>query len=160
MTMPLPIASSVIEFINHEADLLDNKEYREWLGLWHHEGLYIVPVDVHETDFANTLNFAYDDAEMRELRVARLLSGESVSSLALDRTVRQVSRFRVLEENDERIRLRYAMTLNEVRAGRLLICPGEVELELVRQADGLKILRKVVRLLHASSHLPTVAFIF
>ena len=160
MTYPIPATASVVDFINLEADLLDHKSYSEWLQLWTKSGLYIVPVDIHAVDFANTLNFAYDDDEMRQLRVTRLQSGESMSSLALDKTVRQVSRIRVLEENDQRLRVRCAMTLHEVRAGTLLTYPGDVEFELVKHPDGLKIDKKIVRLLHAASHLATVAFIF
>lgn len=160
MTSKNTVPANVIDFINLEADLLDHKSYEDWLQLWTDDGLYIVPVDTEETDFANTLNFAYDDAEMRRLRTARLMGGESLSSAALQKTVRSVSRFRLLEETETTVRVRCAMTLNEVRAGRLLTYPGDVEFELVKGAENLRISKKIVRLLHASSHLATVAFIF
>lgn len=154
------VPANVVDFINLEADLLDHKDYDDWLKLWTSEGLYIVPVDTQETDFVNTLNFAYDDDAMRQLRVARLQGGESVSSVALDKTVRVMSRFRVLEETETLVRVRCAMILNEIRTDKLLSYPGDVEYELRKQPEGLKIEKKVVRLLHAASHLATVAFIF
>lgn len=160
MTSNNTVPASVIDFINLEADLLDHKSYQDWLQLWTDDGLYIVPVDTEASDFANTVNFAHDDAEMRRLRTARLLGGESLSSVALDKTVRSVSRFRLLEETETSVRVRCAMVLNEVRAGRLLIYPGDVEFELVKDAQGFRIRKKIVRLLHAASHLATVAFIF
>lgn len=153
-------SNQVIAFVSMEADMLDHKEYREWLQLWMPDGHYVVPIDVDETDFANTLNFAYDDAAMRELRVMRLLNGESVSSMALDRTVRSVSRFRILEESDTTVKARCAMFLSEIRHGTTLTYPADVEYLLVKEGGSFKIQQKTVRLLNAGSHLRTVAFIF
>ncbi len=160
MTLNNKVVANVVDFINLEADLLDHKNYEEWLQMWTDDGVYIVPIDTQATDFENTVNFAYDDAEMRRLRVARLLGGESISSVALDKTVRSVSRFRLLEESETMVRVRCAMILTEVRTGNLLTYPGDVEYILLKQAEGLKIQKKVVRLLHAASRLATVAFIF
>lgn len=61
-----PILNAAIQFINLEADLLDQGEFREWLALWRAEGMYIIPIDQKTTDFANVLNYAYDNHEMRE----------------------------------------------------------------------------------------------
>ncbi len=61
-----PILNAAIQFINPEADLLDQGEFREWLALWRAEGMYIIPIDQQTTDFANVLNYAYDNHEMRE----------------------------------------------------------------------------------------------
>lgn len=160
MTLNNTVTANVVDFINLEADLLDHKSYEEWLQMWTDDGVYIVPVNTQETDFENTVNFAYDDAEMRRLRVARLLGGESISSVALDKTVRSVSRFRLLEESESMVKVRCAMILTEVRTGNLLTYPGDVEYVLLKHAEGLKIQKKVVRLLHAASRLTTVAFIF
>ncbi len=149
-----------IDFINSEADLLDHKAYADWLGLWERDGIYVVPVDIHESDFANTLNFAYDDHAMREMRVARLESGESVSGEAQEGTVRSLSRFRLLEESDQEIRLRCAMFLSEVRLAKPLLYPANVEYRLTKTPAGLRLHTKVVRLINAGHHLNTVAFIF
>lgn len=149
-----------IDFINREADLLDHKAYAEWLGLWERDGTYVVPVDIHATDFANTLNFAYDDHAMREMRVARLKNGESVSSEAQEGTVRSLSRFRLLDEDEASIHLRCAMFLSEVRLAKPLLYPANVEYRLTKTAEGLRLHTKVVRLINAGHHLNTVAFIF
>lgn len=154
------LLTQVIEFIGYEADLLDHKNYREWLSLWTDTGLYIVPADLKETDYLNTLNLALDDAEMRELRVQRLENGESVSAISVGSTVRMVSRVRILEADDNRVVVRCAMTLNELRHGKLVTYPGNVEYILKPEAEGFKIEQKVVKLLHADGFLRTVSFIF
>lgn len=154
------LLAQVTEFIGYEADLLDHKGYQEWLSLWTEEGLYIVPADLKETDYLNTLNLALDDAEMRRMRVARLENGESVSALSVGDTVRMMSRVRILEAGDEVVIARCAMTLNELRHGKLVSYPANVEYILRRGGDGFRMEQKVVKLLHADGFLRTVSFIF
>ncbi|MBR9884279.1 MAG: hypothetical protein GYB21_11750 [Oceanospirillales bacterium] len=154
------LLAQVTEFISYEADLLDHKSYQEWLSLWTDSGLYIVPTDLDETDYLNTLNLALDDADMRRMRVARLENGESVSAMSVGSTVRMVSRVRILEAGDDLVIARCAMTLNELRHGKLVTYPANVEYTLKPGADGFKLEQKVVKLLHADGFLRTVSFIF
>ncbi|MCM2320130.1 MAG: hypothetical protein NDI93_12530 [Pseudomonas sp.] len=154
------LLAQVTEFIGYEADLLDHKGYQEWLSLWTEEGLYIVPADLKATDYLNTLNLALDDADMRRMRVARLENGESVSALSVGDTVRMMSRVRILEAGDEVVIARCAMTLNELRHGKLVSYPANVEYILRRAGDGFRMEQKVVKLLHADGFLRTVSFIF
>ncbi len=154
------LLNRVCEFIWCEADLLDHKGYDEWLSLWSESGLYIVPTDLNETDYLNALNLALDDAEMRSMRVARLKNGESVSANSVGYTVRMMSRVRVLEASEELVTVRCAMTLNELRHGKLVTYPGNVEYQLKPVDGGFLIERKVVKLLHAEGFLRTVSFIF
>ncbi len=150
----------VSEFIGYEADLLDHKNYQEWLDLWSETGLYIIPADLKETDYLNTLNLAMDDVNMRRMRVARLESGDSVSAISVGDTVRMMSRVRILEATDNLVVVRCAMTLNELRHGVLVTYPANIEYTLKPNAEGFKIEQKVVKLLHADGFLRTVSFIF
>ena len=154
------LLTKVTEFISYEADLLDHKSYQEWLALWAPKGLYIVPTDLNETDYLGTLNLALDDADMRRMRVARLENGESVSANSVGSTVRMVSRVRILEAGDEMVMVRCAQTLNELRHGKLVTYPANVEFTLRVSGDSYQIEQKVVKLLHADGFLRTVSFIF
>ncbi|SEG81599.1 MULTISPECIES: aromatic-ring-hydroxylating dioxygenase subunit beta [Marinobacterium] len=154
------LLAQVTEFIGYEADLLDHKGYQDWLSLWTEKGLYIVPTDLDETDYLNTVNLALDDADMRRMRVARLENGESVSANSVGYTVRMMSRIRVLEAGDDVVIARCAMTLNELRHGKLVTYPANVEYTLKPVDGGFKLDRKVVKLLHADGFLRTVSFIF
>ena len=146
-------------FVELEADMLDFKQFREWLDLWDPEGLYVVPIDPETEDFANSLNFAYDKAEMRRLRVERLVGGEAVSTETTSKTVRSVSRLRVLEESGDEIELRCAQFIAENRHGNLRTYPADVFFRLRRKGDGFTILKKVVRLLHAEHALASIGYI-
>ena len=63
----LSLLNQVTAFISIEADMLDFEEYNAWLDLWSDTGVYVVTIEPIETDFANTLNYAYDKAELRRL---------------------------------------------------------------------------------------------
>ncbi|BFM49848.1 aromatic-ring-hydroxylating dioxygenase subunit beta [Marinomonas sp. THO17] len=154
------LVNDVTAFIWYEADLLDHKEYQEWLTLWNDAGLYIVPTDNKETDYEATLNLALDDKDMRRMRVTRLESGESISADSAGVTVRMMSRVRVLEASEEQVVVRCAMTLNELRHGKLVTYPADIEYILTPKDESYRIQRKVVKLLHAEGHLRTVSFIF
>lgn len=151
--------AEAVEFIWAEAELLDDARYDEWLALWAADGHYIIPIDPMETDPENTLNYAYDNDEMRRMRVRRLISGFSISALPPARTVRTVSRFRMHFSTATACQLRCAQILVEQRLQTSRTYAVDVEFKLVRTEQGLRLARKVVRLvdtdqvLHAFSYL-------
>jgi 3-phenylpropionate/cinnamic acid dioxygenase small subunit len=146
-------------FIQTEADMLDFQEYEAWLDLWAPDGVYVVPIDTDTEDYANTLNFAYDKAEMRRLRVNRLISGEAVSTQTTPKTVRMPGRFRLLSDVDGMVTVRCAQLLSENRHGNLRTYPADVTYKLRREGDGFRMVEKVVRLLNADHHLSSIGYI-
>lgn len=148
-------------FLCAEADLLDHGEFGIWLDLWTSDGLYIVPVDPAETDFEGTLNYAYDDHHMREKRVARLGSGESISTTPQARTVRSVSRVRVIGDDGLTLTVRAAQDLKEFRKDVLRQHIADVTYELTRTEHGghFKLHRKVIRLINSTDSLTPIGYI-
>lgn len=151
--------NDVTAFIFKEADMLDFQEYREWLDLWDEQGIYVVPIDPQATDFANTLNYAYDKADMRRLRVERLLGGEAVSTQTTPKTVRAPTRFRILSEDGDILRVRCAQHISENRHGNLRTYPADVTYTLRRDGGDFRIVEKVVRLLNSDNHLSSIGYI-
>ena len=158
ITTPVTLADAM-EFAWLEADLLDSAAYTEWLALWTPQARYVVPIDPAATDFENTLNYAYDDHAMRQKRVERLVSGQSVSASPVARTVRLLSRFRILHADAQGCRLRCAQILTEFRRGRERAYTGDVTYDLVRGPAGLLIGQKVVRLINATESLMGIGYI-
>lgn len=150
---------NLVSFINLEADMLDFHEYEDWLNLWDEDSYYIVPIDVTTEDYANTLNFAYDDATMRRLRVQRLISGEAVSTETTAKTVRNPSRFRVLSSDGDLVTIRCAQLINENRHGNLRYYPADVTYKLRREGDSYRIKQKVVALQNADDYLASIGYI-
>lgn len=151
--------TAAIHFINQEADLLDQGEFHEWLTLWQPQGMYIIPVDRQTTDFANALNYAYDNQAMREKRVHRLYSGESISTTPRARTIRMIGRHRLIEASDQRVEIRCAQFLYEYRKGKEHHYVADLSYTLVPQGELFLIAQKVVRLINADDYLHSIGYI-
>lgn len=153
------LLNQVSAFIWQEADMLDHGDFVEWLDLWTEKATYIIPIDPLETDFENTLNYAYDDHHMRQLRVTRLTSGESISTTPRARTVRSQSRFRVLSDEDGIVTVRCAQNLREFRKDVLKQYTADVTFELVRSGESFKIQRKLIQLINSTDTLAGIGYI-
>jgi len=149
----------VIHFLNLEADLLDQGEFNQWLTLWQQEGLYIVPIDQQTTDFANVLNYAYDNHEMRQKRVHRLYSGESISTTPRARTIRLAGRHRILRADEQSVDVRCAQSLWEYRKGNSQHYVADLTYTLVRSGDSWLIAQKVVRTINGADFLRSIGYI-
>ncbi|NBF04644.1 hypothetical protein GV819_20385 [Pseudomonas sp. Fl5BN2] len=157
--MNLQLLNQVTAFIWQEADMLDHGDFVEWLDLWTATATYIIPIDPLQTDFENTLNYAYDNHHMRQLRVTRLTSGESISTTPRARTVRSQSRFRLLAEVDGVITVRCAQNLREFRKDVLKQYTADVTFDLVRSGDSFKIQRKLIQLINSTDTLAGIGYI-
>ncbi len=156
---PAILLDEAVAFVWLEADLLDSASYDEWLALWTSDGRYVVPIEPGATDFENALNYAYDDHEMRKKRADRLVSGQSVSASPVARTVRLLSRFRLLSSTPQGCELRCAQMLTEFRRGRERSYAADVEFRLVRDPGGLRIGQKVIRLVNSTEALGGIGYI-
>lgn len=146
-------------FVWLEADRLDHRDFADWLAMWTEDGAYIVPVDPGVTDFEAHLNYAYDGAEMRGKRVERMTGGDSVSASPLARTVRSLSRFRLLSDDGATVELRCMQHLTEYRRERLKTHVADMEFTLRRARGGFLLHRKVVRLINADATLSGISYI-
>lgn len=155
----LQLLNQVSAFIWQEADMLDHGDFVEWLDLWTETATYIIPIDPLETDFENTLNYAYDNHHMRQLRVTRLTSGESISTTPRARTVRSQSRFRVLSDEGGVVTVRCAQNLREFRKDVLKQYTADVTFQLVRDGDSFKIQRKLIQLINSTDTLAGIGYI-
>jgi 3-phenylpropionate/cinnamic acid dioxygenase small subunit len=155
----LQLLNQVSAFIWQEADMLDHGDFVEWLDLWTETATYIIPIDPLETDFENTLNYAYDNHHMRQLRVTRLTSGESISTTPRARTVRSQSRFRVLSDEGAVVTVRCAQNLREFRKDVLKQYTADVTFQLVRDGDSFKIQRKLIQLINSTDTLAGIGYI-
>ncbi|WP_338508933.1 aromatic-ring-hydroxylating dioxygenase subunit beta [Pseudomonas poae] len=157
--MNLQLLQEVTAFIWQEGDMLDHGEYDAWLKMWTEKGTYIIPIDPRETDFENTLNYAYDDHHMRELRVQRLTGGESISTSPQPRTVRMQSRFRVLADDGAQLTVRCAQNIREFRKESLRFYSADLTYELIRSEGSFKIQRKVISLINSDDALAGLGYI-
>lgn len=146
-------------FIWREAELLDRRQYREWLELWDPAGFYVVPIDPAATDFAATLNYAYDDHAMREKRVQRMTSGYSVSASDAARTVRTVSRFTMASDEADAITMQSAQVVIAYKRGAITIFAADVTHRLNIDGGEPRLVEKIVRLIDSTEALNAIGFL-
>jgi len=155
-TIPLQDAMNAIWT---EAYFLDERNYDDWLDLWTDDGLYVVPIEKGSEDFADRLNYAYDDAKMRKMRVARLKSSHSMSALTVASTVRTVSRFIVTQERADEIDVCAAQLVAEFRRDKSATIAANVDYTLRRVDGKLKLAKKVVWLVNSEDAVSAVGYL-
>jgi 3-phenylpropionate/cinnamic acid dioxygenase small subunit len=96
---------------------------------------------------------------MRRKRVARLSSGESVSTQPRARTVRNVSRLRILRAEGDTVTLRGAQDLRDFRKDAFHQHTADVTWDLVRNGQTWRIHRKVVRIINSADTLTSVGYL-
>jgi 3-phenylpropionate/cinnamic acid dioxygenase small subunit len=79
------------EFLVHEARLLDEARFDEWLALFTEDARYWVPSEPGQASPYDTVSLMYDDRRLLETRVRRLASRQIYSQEPRSRTSRIVT---------------------------------------------------------------------
>ena len=148
-----------IAFIWKEAELLDKKDYAAWQALWTEDGYYVVPIDPDTTDYAASLNYAYDNAHMRKIRIERLTSGHAMSAVDAAATVRTVSRFVPVHLSEELVEITSAQVLVGYKRQQHTMFVANVTHRLRFTPQGPKIEQKVIRLINSMDSLNALVFL-
>ena len=151
--------AGAIELIWREAELLDRKDYHAWLSLWDPAGFYVVPIDPGTTDFAATLNYAYDDQDMREKRVQRMTSGYSASASDAARTVRTVSRFTLASDSADMIEVKSSQIIIAYKRGTSTIFAANLTHKIGMASGEPRLVEKVIRLIDSTDALSAIGFL-
>lgn len=148
-----------LEFIWREAELLDRKDYAAWGELWNESGFYIIPIDRDSADYASQLNYVYDDARMRRLRIERLSSGYSMSAADAARTVRTVSRTTLVRDEDNLVEVNSAQLLAAYKRDTMTMFAADVTHRIRFTDDTARLEQKVVRLINSFDTLNALGFL-
>ncbi len=70
--LPLETRMAIQDFLFHEARLLDESRYDEWMDLWAEDGRYWVPRKHDQENPFDHVSLFWEDALLREIRVRRL----------------------------------------------------------------------------------------
>jgi benzoate/toluate 1,2-dioxygenase beta subunit len=146
------------DFLYHEAALLDQRRFDEWLELYADDALYWVPQG-EDPDPARSVSIAYDDRRRLHERVVRLTSGFAYSQDPPSRTCHVIGNVRQTGESDGALEIASAQIVAEVRRNTQNLFAGQVEHHLVPDGDSFRIRRKVVRLVNSDVPLGNVTFL-
>jgi len=144
----LLLIREIEEFLFHEARLLDERRFEEWMDLFTDDGIYWMPTEENQQDGIETHSIFHDDKALMDHRVRRL-------NHPLNYAQTPPSRFRhlignVVIEDDAgsggEIQVRSSLVAVEYWRERQRVFAGDCHHRLRREPDGLRIVFKRVDL--------------
>jgi len=123
------------QFLLHEARLLDDGKFDEWLALFTSDAWYWVPSEPDQADPVETVSLIYDDRRLLETRVRRLASPRMYSQEPRSRTSRIVGNVTIEDIGKNACTARSKFMMIEYRREQQPLFGGTALHRLV-QADG------------------------
>lgn len=90
------------KFLNHEARLLDQRRFADWLSLYTKDAIYWVPRAREQTDAINVPSIIYDDQPLMAMRVKRLLHPRVYSALPTPYTLHVIGGVDIVGSDEAR----------------------------------------------------------
>ncbi len=148
------------QFLLHEARLLDEGKFEDWLALFTLDAWYWVPTEPDQADPVETVSLIYDDRRLLETRVRRLASPRMYSQEPRSRTSRIIANITVegVERNSCTVRSKFMMI--EYRREQQRIFGGTVVHRLVQAGGRILIAWKRVDLVNCDAPLDGITVPF
>jgi 3-phenylpropionate/cinnamic acid dioxygenase small subunit len=145
------------ELVAHEARLLDERRYDEWLALFADDGRYWVPLQgAAQQEGAAQNALADEDRLLLQLRIERLKNPRAHSQHPTSRCQHVLQAATVTLDEPERCELRTPFVYIESRGERQLMLAGTCSHRLVKVGGDWRIRLKRVDLLDAGAPLPAI----
>lgn len=122
--------ASVSSFLFHEAELLDQNRFEDWMALFTADGYYWAPVKPDQDDFLGHVSLFYDDKPMMQARILRLRHPMNQTALAPVRCCRLIGNIRLTEIGHQRCRAASKLVMVESRRDGKRTYGASVEHEL------------------------------
>src|SRR4051794_30629044 len=143
------------QLLIHEARLLDEARFDDWLALFTHDAWYWVPAEPGQQSPRDTISLMYDDRRLLETRVRRLSSPRIYSQEPRSRTSRIVANVTIDETQprEHGVVTRCKLQLVEFRRDEQRIFAGTCFHHLVREEAAIRIQAKRVDLVNCDGPL-------
>lgn len=139
------------DFLIHEARLLDDARFDEWLALFTPEAHYWVPSAPNQASALDTVSLMYDDRRLLETRVRRLSSPRIYSQEPRSRTSRIVTNVTIEGARDTGTEVRSKFMIVEYRREEQRIFAGTYAHTLVTTGGDTRIAFKRVDLVNCDA---------
>ena len=139
------------QFLLHEARLLDESKFDEWLALFTPEAWYWVPSEPDQADPVETVSLIYDDRRLLETRVRRLASPRMYSQEPRSRTSRIVANVTIENAENNACTVRSKFMMIEYRRGQQRLFSGTVLHRLLQSNGRIMIAWKRVNLVNCDA---------
>jgi 3-phenylpropionate/cinnamic acid dioxygenase small subunit len=140
-------------FLEHEARLLDEGKFDDWLALFTTDAWYWVPSEPDQADPHQTVSLIYDDRRLLETRVRRLASPRMYSQEPRSRCSRIVSNVSIEDAEGRTATVRSKFLMIEYRREQQRLFAGTAWHRLVQFDGAIKIAWKRVDLVNCDAPL-------
>jgi ethylbenzene dioxygenase subunit beta len=148
------------QFLLHEARLLDEAKFDEWLALFTAEAWYWVPSEPDQLDPVETVSLIYDDRRLLETRVRRLSSPRMYSQEPRSRTTRMVGNVSIEDADRDACTVRCKFMMIEYRREQQRLFGGTMLHRLVQSDGRIMIAWKRVNLVNCDAPLDGITVPF
>ena len=122
--MEKTIKVEIEKFLIEEARILDERRWDQWLSLFAADGWYWIPIEEAQASPQTTVSLIYDDRQLLETRVRRLLAGKLHSQSPASRTSHMVTNITFEKEGKEGILVRSKFQVIEYRRDKQRLFAG------------------------------------
>jgi 3-phenylpropionate/cinnamic acid dioxygenase small subunit len=156
--MSEPTRQQLIDFVFHEARLLDEARYDEWNALFTDDAIYWVPLAPDQPEGLQHTSHLYEDKLLRDLRVERLRSPRAFSQQPASRShhLLQMPSIERFDPAANRYITRAQFHYTEFQNDEVNSFVGTVWHQLCVLDGALKLKLKRVNLLNSDAALPAV----
>jgi 3-phenylpropionate/cinnamic acid dioxygenase small subunit len=148
------------QFLLHEARLLDDGKFDDWLALFTPEAWYWVPSEPDQADPVETVSLIYDDRRLLETRVRRLASPRMYSQEPRSRTSRMIGNVSIEETGKGFASVRSKFMMIEYRREQQRLFGGTALHRLVQANGRIMIAWKRVDLVNCDAPLDGITIPF
>ena len=150
-SVSLELQHEVEQFLYHEAELLDDRRFDEWLALFHPDAEYWVPMAWKQPDPHQYISLIYENVDVLRMRMQRLKELAALSQRPFSRTCHQMGNIRIAENDGKNLVVRSASIIVEYRRDDQRTFAGHVVHKLRRHGNSFQIDLKRVDLLNCDT---------
>jgi benzoate/toluate 1,2-dioxygenase beta subunit len=151
--------AQLADFLAHEARLLDERRFREWMQLFADDGTYWVPSVPDQQSPFDQASLFYDDRELMRTRIERLEHPRIHVQTPPSRTVHLIGNVH-LDKTDAdtgEYAVSSSVIMAEYRDDQQRIFAGRQHHRLRREGENLRIVQKRVDLINCDSAFEAMA---
>ena len=145
------LQQQVEEFLFHQAELLDTKNWQAYIELFAEQGIYWMPARPEQTEWLDSPSIFAEDKELMTVRMGRIIHPNAWSQAPLWETSHLVGNVVIDEAADTRLHVRSRFQVQELRRDTLRSFAGTYRHTLSRHAGDFRIELQRVDLMNAQA---------
>jgi 3-phenylpropionate/cinnamic acid dioxygenase small subunit len=148
--------TSAIDFVYHEARLIDEKRFDEWYELFTDDALYWMPLTRDQPIGETHTSLFYEDKLLLKVRIERLRHPNAFSQQQPSFCQHVLQQPAVVESGEQQCVLRTPFLYVEAQLDQQIMLAGVAFHQLRSQPGGWKIQMKRIELLNREAALPSI----